>query len=148
MDISGFVSSAAPAALGALGAWFLVNEVDHVHQFEELSREMDATQEFLTLFRTDLREFWKRSAMVSFKCDRARADELASHLSDADIEKGATEFKQFWDKQVVESLDRWNNQTVRAQLVKRRKLLWIGFWLLMASAAVQILVAAPKLFGS
>jgi hypothetical protein len=145
MDVLGFLSSAAPAALGALGAWFLVNEVDHAHQFEELSRELNKTQELLTLFQTDLREFWTRSAMVSFNCDRARAEEIASHLSDADIEKGIAGYKQFWEKQVAEGLDRWNNQTVRTQLVKRRRMLWIGFWLLMASAAVQILVAALRL---
>ena len=83
--------------------------------------------------------------MVSFNCDRARAEEIASHLSDADIEKGIAGYKQFWEKQVAEGLDRWNNQTVRTQLVKRRRMLWIGFWLLMASAAVQILVAALRL---
>lgn len=146
MDILGFLSSAAPAAIAAAGTWFLVNEVDHAHQFEELSREMNDAQEFLTLYRTDLREFWIRSAMIKFNWDRTKTDEAANLLSDADISAAAQAYRQFWEQKVADSLDRWKNKTVHAQLARRKRLLWIGFWLLIASAATQILMAMPKLF--
>lgn len=147
MDMTGFVASALPAVLAALGAWFLVREVSHAHEFEALGRDMNEAQEFLTLFRTDPREFWKRSAMISFHCDRAKAEELAAHLGDTEIDQAAQEYKDFWDTKVVNTLDRWNRRTAPAQLQKRRKLLWAGFWLLMASASIQVIAAANQFFN-
>lgn len=141
------ISSIIPAVLGAVGAWFLVNEVNHAHQFEDLSRELHEIEQMQTLFRTDPREFWVRSAMISFNCDRAKAIDLASALSNADIQDAIAEKKEFWDQKVGAVLARWNNKTVHSQLVKRRGMLRLGFWLLMASAATQVLFALLKHFA-
>jgi len=43
MDILDIISSVFPAVLHAfraVGFWFLVNEVNHEHQLEEVSREL------------------------------------------------------------------------------------------------------------
>ncbi|OBP14297.1 hypothetical protein A5320_10925 [Rheinheimera sp. SA_1] len=146
MDIPSFIVSALPAVLGAVGAWFLVNEVNHAHQFEEISRELNDIERLQTLSRSNPREFWLRSAMISFKCDRAKAEELASALSDADIDAAIAKNNDLWERQISAGLERWNSKTVRSQLQKRRRMLWLGFWLLMASAAAQVLFALLKLF--
>jgi hypothetical protein len=144
MDILGFSLAALPLALGTLGTWFLVNEVDHAHDFEHLSREKAEAEEFLGLYRTDLREFWIRSAMISFKCDRAKAAKLANELDEKHIIDAAAPYKEFWEDKVVTALDRWNKKITQAQLKKRRRLLWTGFWLLMTSAGIQLMQAIPK----
>lgn len=141
------ISSIMPAMLGAAGAWFLVNEVNQAHQFEEISRELHEIEQMQTLFHSDAREFWVRSAMISFNCDRAKATDLASVLTDADIQAKIAESKEFWEHKVSAVLARWHSKTVHSQLVKRHRLLWLGFWLLMASAASQILIALLKYFA-
>lgn len=147
MAILDIFSSIIPALLGAVGAWFLVNEVNHAHQFEDLSRELHEIEQMQTLFHTDPREFWVRSAMISFNCDRAKAIDLASALSNADIQAAIADKKEFWDHKVTAVLTRWNSKTVHSQLIKRRGMLWLGFWLLMASATTQVLFALVKHFS-
>lgn len=141
------LASIFPAILGAVGAWFLVNEVNHAHQFEALSHELHEIEQMQTLFRTDPREFWVRSAMTSFNCDYAKAKDFASVLSDAEIQAGIAEKKALWEQKVTTTLARWHSQTVHSQLVKRHRLLWLGFWLLMASAATQVLFVLLKHFS-
>ena len=91
-----YASSAAPVVFGALGTWFLVREVDYAHQFEEMSREMAEIKELLLLYQTNIREFWIRSAMRSFKRDRSKTEKMAQNLSDADIQKATADYKQMW----------------------------------------------------
>lgn len=141
------IASIFPAILGAVGAWFLVNEVNHAHQFEALSHELHEIEQMQTLFRTDPREFWVRSAMTSFNCDYAKAKDFASALSDAEIQAAIADKKELWEQKVTTTLARWHSQTVHSQLVKRHRLLWLGFWLLMASAATQVLFVLLKHFS-
>jgi hypothetical protein len=68
MDILDIISAVFPAVLHAfraVGFWFLVNEVNHAHQLEEVSRELHETEQMQTLFCIDRREFCVRSAMIS-----------------------------------------------------------------------------------
>lgn len=146
IDILSLISAILPAALGAIGAWFLVNEVNHAHQFEDLSRELHDIEQMQILYRTNPREFWIRSAMISLNCDRAKAEGHASVLSDADIQAAITKDKILWEQKVTAALTKWHSKTVHSQLAKRRCMLWLGFWILMASAATQVLFALLKHF--
>jgi len=143
-----YASSAAPVVFGALGTWFLVREVDYAHQFEEMSREMAEIKELLLLYQTNIREFWIRSAMRSFKRDRSKTEKMAQNLSDADIQKATADYKQMWEKDAQKSMDRWYGSTVQAQLRFRRRLLWTGFALLMLGAAIQFFAETSKWFGA
>lgn len=145
MSLIEYSSSVAPVMLGALGTLFLVREVNYAHAFEELSREMADLREMVSLFSTDVREFWIRSAMVSFKCKRKHAEEMAKSLSNEDIEKAALKYKNLYEERGANSIDRWYNETVKTQLKHRRRLLWLGFGLIMAGSALQILLVTAKL---
>ena len=147
MSLIQYGATVVPVLLSALGTWFLVREVNYAHTFEELSREMAEVSDLVSLFNTDLREFWIRSAMISFKCQRQRAEEMAKSLSDEAIEEACLAYKNLYEVQGTKSIDRWYNETVKAQLKRRRTFLWLGFWLLMAGAALSIVLATAKLFN-
>lgn len=148
MTLIEFASSAIPIVLAALGTWFLVREVDHAHDFEEMSREMADVKELLVLYKTNSREFWIRSAMRSFNCDRTTAGKMAQDMSDELIQKGIADYKQFYDQKVEKSVLRWYGSTVPAQLKRRRRFLWTGFALIILGAVTQLLVATSKWFAA
>ncbi|HET8711354.1 MAG TPA: hypothetical protein VFM32_08260 [Spongiibacteraceae bacterium] len=148
MDIFGFFIESLPTLLGALGTWLLVREVDRAHKYEKLSHELREPEMLLILFQTNLREFWIRSAMISFKCDRSTAEEMSKKIGDDLLITAAKDYKDFWERDLAKNLDIWHEKYTPFVFRRRRQLLWTGFVLLMFSATFQIIQEIPKHINS
>ncbi|MBL0940849.1 MAG: hypothetical protein IBJ03_18300 [Gemmatimonadaceae bacterium] len=144
MDILGIALSTGPIAVGAFGTWLLVREVHYAHQFEAHSREMKALEEQLRLYRTDPREFWIQSAIVSFRSDRSKVSAIADSIDDETLNKEILQYQDFYERRVAKHLEWWNSSVAEGQLKRRQRMLWTGFLLLMLSAVAQAAQAMWK----
>lgn len=148
MAVLGYVSEALPIVLGAAGTCFLVYEVSRAHRFEELSRDLEQIRELQALYALNIREFWIRTAMLIHSWDRRTAEKYAGVLSDDDIRTAVDEDKATWEHHVSRGLEQWDRHTAPGKLRLRRRLLRIGFVLLMAGLGMQFAVVTSRFLAS
>ncbi len=144
-----YVLQSLSILLAVVGTSLLVREVGKAHKVEEIGHEMNVARELLALHATDIREFWIRSAMRSSSHSRATAERMAADLGTPAIEAGvAQSYGQLYEQDLPRAVDRWHDLTVPAVLMKRRRDLWAGFWLLIAGLGLQFVVATGTFFWS
>jgi hypothetical protein len=147
-----------PILLAALGTWLLVREVAKGHKFEEMSREltqrredMSIAKEMADLYATDRREFWIRCQMDAYRQSRESIEKMFGDIPVESIETQTEEFKDLWQEEAPRAIARFEKTRkvfddlfAPTQLRQRRRLLWLGFSLIMLSAVLQIAVVVSN----
>lgn len=147
-----------PILLAALGTWLLVREVAKGHKFEEISREltqrredMSFAKEMADLYATDRREFWLRCQMDTFRQSRESIENMFGDIPVETIETQTEKYKDLWQEKAPHAIARFEKTRkvfddlfAPIQLRQRRRLLWLGFSLIMLSAVLQIAVVVSK----